>query len=118
MDFSRGQLRKVCRAGRGACLRVDQAEWVALVLGRWVNAPDTACHDLQLPYHCVCGITPALLGRAQLPLLEAIHEYLKKANDHGSISRQEAVSMVPPLFLDVQPHHKVETRKKGGGVCT
>jgi 16S rRNA C967 or C1407 C5-methylase (RsmB/RsmF family) len=43
----------------------------------------------------------------QLPLLEAIHEYLKKANDHGSISRQEAVSMVPPLFLDVQPQHKV-----------
>ncbi|CEH15942.1 related to ncl1-trna (cytosine-5-)-methyltransferase probable orotate phosphoribosyl transferase [Ceraceosorus bombacis] len=25
----------------------------------------------------------------------------------GSISRQEAVSMVPPLFLDVQPHHVV-----------
>ena len=30
-----------------------------------------------------------------------------QANDAGSISRQEAVSMVPPLFLDVQPHHTV-----------
>lgn len=25
----------------------------------------------------------------------------------GNISRQEAVSMLPPLFLDVQSHHKV-----------
>jgi len=25
----------------------------------------------------------------------------------GNISRQEAVSMLPPLFLDVQPHHGV-----------
>ena len=25
----------------------------------------------------------------------------------GSITRQEAVSMVPPLFLDVEPHHRV-----------
>jgi multisite-specific tRNA:(cytosine-C5)-methyltransferase len=25
----------------------------------------------------------------------------------GNISRQEAVSMLPPLFLDVQPHHRV-----------
>lgn len=41
------------------------------------------------------------------PLLNEIHEWMKKANDAGSISRQEAVSMVPPLFLDVQPHHAV-----------
>ncbi len=25
----------------------------------------------------------------------------------GNISRQETVSMIPPLVLDVQPHHKV-----------
>lgn len=41
------------------------------------------------------------------PILGEIHEFLVRANDHGSISRQEAVSMVPPLFLDVQPHHAV-----------
>eukprot|EP00798_Chlamydomonas_sp_ICE-L_P013849 gene13849-19772_t len=41
----------------------------------------------------------------KLPLLEAIHKFIVKANEAGSISRQEAVSMVPPLFLDVQPHH-------------
>eukprot|EP00198_Chlamydomonas_reinhardtii_P014070 XP_001703407.1 tRNA-(m5C) methyltransferase [Chlamydomonas reinhardtii] len=43
----------------------------------------------------------------KLPLLEDIHKFVVAANDAGSISRQEAVSMVPPLFLDVQPHHRV-----------
>ncbi|EJD43344.1 S-adenosyl-L-methionine-dependent methyltransferase [Auricularia subglabra TFB-10046 SS5] len=35
------------------------------------------------------------------------HRFLIYETDNGNISRQEAVSMVPPLFLDVQPHHKV-----------
>lgn len=51
-------------------------------------------------------------SRAQLrkmPVLTALHEFIKRENDAGSISRQEAVSMVPPLFLDVQPHHAVRS---------
>lgn len=32
---------------------------------------------------------------------------MKRENAAGSITRQEAVSMIPPLFLDVQPHHRV-----------
>lgn len=43
----------------------------------------------------------------KMPILERIHEFLKLENEIGSITRQEAVSMIPPLFLDVQPHHKV-----------
>jgi len=39
--------------------------------------------------------------------LERIHEFLKQENEIGNITRQEAVSMVPPLFLDVQSHHYV-----------
>ena len=49
-------------------------------------------------------------SRAQLrrlPVLEGVHEFLKRANEFGSITRQEAVSMLPPFFLDVQPHHRV-----------
>ena len=38
-----------------------------------------------------------------------------QANDAGSISRQEAVSMVPPLFMDVQPHHAVRAQERRGG---
>ncbi|KAL2635588.1 hypothetical protein R1flu_007067 [Riccia fluitans] len=41
------------------------------------------------------------------PILERIHEFLKQENEIGSITRQEAVSMLPPLFLKVEPHHRV-----------
>ncbi|KAK9329704.1 S-adenosyl-L-methionine-dependent methyltransferase [Lipomyces starkeyi] len=33
--------------------------------------------------------------------------FLVVETDVGNISRQEAVSMIPPLLLDVQPHHAV-----------
>ncbi|KAA0202698.1 hypothetical protein HAZT_HAZT000140 [Hyalella azteca] len=36
-----------------------------------------------------------------------LHQCLISETDTGNISRQEAVSMIPPLLLDVQPHHKV-----------
>ncbi|KAI9072106.1 hypothetical protein K1719_045928, partial [Acacia pycnantha] len=35
------------------------------------------------------------------------HEFLKLENEIGNITRQEAVSMVPPLFLDVHSNHFV-----------
>ncbi|KDQ60243.1 hypothetical protein JAAARDRAFT_205232 [Jaapia argillacea MUCL 33604] len=35
------------------------------------------------------------------------HSFLVFETDVGNISRQESVSMVPPLFLDVKPHHLV-----------
>ncbi|RWR92447.1 tRNA cytosine34-C5-methyltransferase-like protein [Cinnamomum micranthum f. kanehirae] len=37
--------------------------------------------------------------------LERFHEFLKQENEIGNITRQEAVSMIPPLFLDVHPDH-------------
>uniref|UniRef100_A0A5B7BVM7 Putative tRNA (Cytosine(34)-C(5))-methyltransferase n=1 Tax=Davidia involucrata TaxID=16924 RepID=A0A5B7BVM7_DAVIN len=39
--------------------------------------------------------------------LARFHEFLKQENEIGNITRQEAVSMVPPLFLDVHPDHFV-----------
>ncbi|XP_071692152.1 uncharacterized protein [Rutidosis leptorrhynchoides] len=39
--------------------------------------------------------------------LERFHEFLKQENEIGNITRQEAVSMVPPLFLDVHQNHFV-----------
>ena len=42
-----------------------------------------------------------------MPALEAIHELMKRENDAGTITRQEAVSMIPPLLMDIQSHHKV-----------
>lgn len=34
--------------------------------------------------------------------------YVSTMISQGNISRQEAVSMIPPLLLDIQPHHKVD----------
>lgn len=35
-----------------------------------------------------------------------LHNFLQTETVSGNISRQEAVSMLPPLVLDVKPHHK------------
>merc|ERR1719391_1145368 len=36
-----------------------------------------------------------------------LHNFLVSETETGNISRQETVSMIPPLILDVKPHHKV-----------
>lgn len=36
-----------------------------------------------------------------------LHNFMICENESGNITRQEAVSMLPPLCLDVEPHHKV-----------
>ncbi|KAM9302754.1 RNA cytosine C(5)-methyltransferase NSUN2 isoform 2-T2 [Morus bassanus] len=41
------------------------------------------------------------------PQLEKFHQFLVSETECGNISRQEAVSMIPPLLLNVNPHHKV-----------
>uniref|UniRef100_A0A8D0L653 tRNA (cytosine(34)-C(5))-methyltransferase n=1 Tax=Sphenodon punctatus TaxID=8508 RepID=A0A8D0L653_SPHPU len=41
------------------------------------------------------------------PQLEKFHQFLVSETECGNISRQEAVSMIPPLLLNVQPHHKI-----------
>ena len=41
------------------------------------------------------------------PKLEPFHEWLKVQSHAGFITRQETVSMLPPVILDVEPHHMV-----------
>uniref|UniRef100_A0A914EQX2 SAM-dependent MTase RsmB/NOP-type domain-containing protein n=1 Tax=Acrobeloides nanus TaxID=290746 RepID=A0A914EQX2_9BILA len=41
------------------------------------------------------------------PILRDLHEFLINENTIGTMSRQEAVSMVPPLLLDIQPQHLI-----------
>lgn len=43
----------------------------------------------------------------KIPALESFHEFLKHESEVGNITRQEAVSMVPPLFLNVQAGHHI-----------
>ncbi|EEB07022.2 tRNA (cytosine-5-)-methyltransferase [Schizosaccharomyces japonicus yFS275] len=41
------------------------------------------------------------------PPLKRLQRFLVCETEAGNISRQEAVSMLPPLFLDFEPHHVV-----------
>lgn len=41
------------------------------------------------------------------PLLEKFHQFLVSETESGNISRQEAVSMIPPLLLKIEPSHKI-----------
>lgn len=36
-----------------------------------------------------------------------LHNFLINETKNGTISRQETVSMIPPLALDIKSHHKV-----------
>lgn len=38
--------------------------------------------------------------------LESFHKWIVQHTENGNITRQEAVSMVPPLALNVSPNHK------------
>ena len=41
------------------------------------------------------------------PPFKKFQQFLVAETTVGNISRQEAVSMIPPLLMDVEPHHKV-----------
>lgn len=41
------------------------------------------------------------------PTLKALHKWMVQHTASGNVTRQEAVSMVPPLALGVEKHHKV-----------
>ncbi|ETO76887.1 hypothetical protein F444_07777 [Phytophthora nicotianae P1976] len=43
----------------------------------------------------------------KLPILKEFQSWLVELSNSGSITRQEAVSMIPPLVLGVEPYHKV-----------
>lgn len=59
--------------------------------------PDGLAYQLQLTRKDI---------RRSEPLFR-LHNFLITETNAGSISRQEAVSMIPPLVLDVQPTDKV-----------
>lgn len=40
-------------------------------------------------------------------VLQKLHRFLVEDSECGAITRQEAVSMIPPMLLDVKPHHLV-----------
>lgn len=41
------------------------------------------------------------------PRIKEFHKWIVNLSESGNITRQEAVSMIPPLVLDIQPEHFV-----------
>lgn len=54
-----------------------------------------------------CGKTALTKGARENSVLQDFRTFLLHHTAEGNLSRQEAVSMVPALLLDVQPHHRV-----------
>jgi 16S rRNA C967 or C1407 C5-methylase (RsmB/RsmF family) len=42
----------------------------------------------------------------KLPALTQLHKWMIQHTDNGNLTRQEAVSMVPPIALAAEPHHR------------
>ena len=59
------------------------------------------------PHEAGWHVSLARRDLRRVPQLKAFHEWLKLFTETGAISRQEVVSMIPPLLLGVQPHHLV-----------
>lgn len=45
--------------------------------------------------------------------LEQFKQFLINQTENGNLNRQEAVSMIPPLLLDIKSHHKVDINLSG-----
>lgn len=39
--------------------------------------------------------------------MNSLHAFIKKCNESGLLTRQEIVSMIPPLLLDVKPGNSI-----------
>ncbi|XP_038653122.1 RNA cytosine C(5)-methyltransferase NSUN2 [Scyliorhinus canicula] len=72
--------------------------------GQKIEAPQRlSWYPSELAWHI--NISRKMLRKS--PVLEKFHQFLVSETESGNISRQEAVSMIPPLLLDIKAHHKI-----------
>uniref|UniRef100_A0A452I713 tRNA (cytosine(34)-C(5))-methyltransferase n=1 Tax=Gopherus agassizii TaxID=38772 RepID=A0A452I713_9SAUR len=75
-----------------------------VVDGQKIEVPQTLkWYPEELAWHT--NLSRKILRKS--PQLEKFHQFLVSETECGNISRQEAVSMIPPLLLNVNPHHKI-----------
>ncbi|MBN3290330.1 NSUN2 methyltransferase, partial [Polypterus senegalus] len=72
--------------------------------GQKIEAPEPlSWYPDELAWHT--NLNRKILRKS--PLLKKFHQFLVNETESGHISRQEAVSMIPPLLLKIEPHHKI-----------
>ena len=107
-----------------ACFRITSGRYAAGIRARlaaddaWglegLQAPDGVTDDSVFTVHPPQPVEWLPPGYAwsinaprpvirKCPQLKAFHQWLVMQNGQGNINRQEAVSMIPPLLLDVRP---------------
>ncbi len=59
--------------------------------------PDALAYKLDVPKQVI----------RKAPAFKKFQRFLVSETDSGNLIRQEAVSMIPPLFMDVQSHHAI-----------
>lgn len=99
-----------------ACSRVEAERLLKIVKGEFfeklVNPEDNSekKQPFPLPWYPNNFGWQLDLTRKDIRRSEAyfkLHNFLISETATGNISRQEAVSMIPPLLLDLESHHKV-----------
>ena len=71
----------------------------------WIAQPPMPVDWLPEGYAWTSNIPRPLIRKSTK--LKELHQWLIAQNATGNINRQEAVSMIPPMLLDVQPGHYV-----------
>lgn len=105
-----------CRSAAKKLLRIIQNEFFNVYVANKseTNGDDDKALAVKKPF-CLPWYPNELAWQLELTRKDIrrsetfykLHNFLIAETNAGSISRQEAVSMIPPLVLDVQPHHKV-----------
>ena len=72
------------------------------------GCPNPSLYSLPwYPGHLAYQCSVPKMNLRKTPELAAFQKFLVAQTARGTVTRQEVVSMIPPLFLDVQPHHRV-----------
>ncbi|XP_013191712.1 tRNA (cytosine(34)-C(5))-methyltransferase [Amyelois transitella] len=97
-----------------ALLRIVKSEYFSELLNMKLKVEGTDEEEeikpINLPWYPSGLAWQLRLSRSDIRRNEALyrlHNFLVAETAAGGVSRQEAVSMIPPVVLDVQPHHKV-----------
>lgn len=87
--------------------------------GSGLNSQEIGCNADEEIYKCLPWYPNELGWQVNLSRqdvrknvhFEQFKQFLINQTENGNLNRQEAVSMIPPLLLDIKSHHKVEMHK-------
>ncbi|KAL6434981.1 hypothetical protein ACFW04_005257 [Cataglyphis niger] len=103
------------KAEAKALLEIIKSDFFKEILNANLNDKEDLNNEVKTILHSLPFYPEELAWQLQLTRKDIrrseayfkLHNFLIAETNNGSISRQEVVSMVPPLVLDVKPSHKV-----------